>query len=299
MWQGAEAVVTASSQRRHQTFNSCGQDGRMEIDQLSPAADEGINSRATPQSRSVRTARLEVLWARHTEEVRDAQRLRHQVFVDEMGARLSTPAGTPAGLDVDRFDAACEHLLVRTVETADAPALVVGTYRVLTPAAAQLTGGLYSEGEFDLRSLAALRPRMAELGRSCTAPGWRQGGVILLLWTSLSDFMARNRLNLMVGCASVPMRDGGHVAASLWNSLQQTHLAAPERRVQPHLPLPVDQLNGGLKVETPALIKGYLRCGAKVLGAPAWDPDFGVADLPLMLDFQDLPASYRTRFIGG
>jgi putative hemolysin len=271
----------------------------MDHTQLAPVADPSLERGAAAPSHSARPARLEVLWARHADEVRDAQRLRYQVFVDEMGARLTTPAGTPAGLDVDRFDCACEHLLVRTVETADAPAQVVGTYRVLTPAAAHLTGGLYSEGEFDLRSVAALRPRMAELGRSCTAPAWRQGGVILLLWTSLADFMARNRLDIMVGCASVPMRDGGHVAASLWNALRQTHLAAPERQVRPHLPLPVDQLNGSLKVETPALIKGYLRCGAKVLGAPAWDPDFGVADLPLMLDFQDLPASYRNRFIGG
>jgi hypothetical protein len=32
---------------------------------------------------------------------------------------------------------------------------------------------------------------------------------------------------------------------------------------------------------------------------PAWDPDFGVADLPMMLAPGDLPASYRQRFIGG
>jgi putative hemolysin len=123
--------------------------------------------------------------------------------------------------------------------------------------------------------------------------------VILLLWSSLAEFMHRNALDLVVGCASVPMRDGGHVAASLWNALRLTHLAAPERQVQPRLPLPVDELDGSLEVEAPPLIKGYLRCGARVLGAPAWDPDFGVADLPLMLDLNDLPNAYRKRFIGG
>ena len=35
--------------------------------------------------------RLLVQWARHQDEVRAAQRLRHQVFVQEMGARLPTP----------------------------------------------------------------------------------------------------------------------------------------------------------------------------------------------------------------
>ncbi len=52
-----------------------------------------------------------------------------------------------------------------------------------------------------------------------------------------------------------------------------------------------------LDVEPPALIKGYLKCGGKVLGPPAWDPEFGTADLPMMLDLPDLPAAYRKRFM--
>ena len=47
-----------------------------------------------------------------------------------------------------------------------------------------------------------------------------------------------------------------------------------------------------------ALIKGYLRCGAKVLGAPAWDPDFNTADLPMLLRIDDLPPRYRKHFLG-
>lgn len=244
-----------------------------------------------------RAGGLEARWATHADELREAQRLRHQVFVGEMGARLELAPGAPPGLDVDRFDAHCEHLIVRTIETDDAASEVVGTYRVLTPAGARRVGGLYSDSEFDLAALDALRPRMAELGRSCTAPQWRQGGVILMLWSSLAEFMHRHRLDLMVGCASVPMHDGGHVAASLWRSLRATHLAPAALQVQPRLPLPVDQLDTSLAVEPPALIKGYLRCGAQVLGAPAWDPDFGVADLPMLLNLKDLPASYRSRFI--
>jgi hypothetical protein len=51
-------------------------------------------------------------------------------------------------------------------------------------------------------------------------------------------------------------------------------------------------------VEPPALIKGYLRLGAKVLGAPAWDPDFNTADLPMLMRIADLPARYRKHFLG-
>jgi putative hemolysin len=242
--------------------------------------------------------RFDVLWARDESEVRQAQRLRHLVFAQEMGAKLSVPHGTPPGLDVDMFDAHCEHLLVRASTGQDEPGPVIGTYRVLTPAAALRAGGLYSETEFDLTRLRPLRSRMVELGRSCVHPDWRSGGAIMALWGALTEFMVRNDLDTMVGCASVSMRDGGHVAASLWEKLRKTNLAPIERQVRPRLPLPVEELNHQLLVETPALIKGYLRCGAKVLGPPAWDPDFNTADLPMLMSIADLPSRYRRHFLG-
>jgi putative hemolysin len=237
-------------------------------------------------------------WARHLDDVRQAQRLRHTVFAGEMGAHLPTWPGMPNGLDIDRFDEHCEHLLVWAPETDVSPAEVIGTYRVLTPGGARQAGGWYSEGEFDLSPLHPQAHRVAELGRSCTAAGWRQGGVILMLWTSLAEFMQRNGLSLMMGCASVPMHDGGHAAASLWHRLEQgDHLAPPSLRVRPRLPLPIERLRHDLPAEAPPLIKGYLRCGARLLGAPAWDPDFGVADLPMMLDLAQMNAQYKARLL--
>lgn len=242
--------------------------------------------------------RLDVAWARDEDEVREAQRLRHLVFAEEMGARLSPPPGTPPGLDVDVYDPYCEHLLVRAAGAADDAGMVIGTYRVLTPEAALRVGGLYSETEFDLTRLRPLRDRMVELGRSCVHPDHRSGGAILALWGALAEFMVRNDLDTMVGCASVSMRDGGHMAASLWEQLRHTHLAPIEWQVRPRLPLPVEELDRHLTVEAPALIKGYLRCGARVLGAPAWDPDFNTADLPMLMRISDLPAKYRRHFLG-
>ena len=51
-------------------------------------------------------------------------------------------------------------------------------------------------------------------------------------------------------------------------------------------------------MEPPALIKGYLRTGARLLGPPAWDPDFNTADLPVMMRLQELPSRYRKHFLG-
>ena len=239
---------------------------------------------------------IEVRWAQHLDEVREARRLRYEVFAGEMGARLCTPL---AGHDIDLFDDYCEHLLVRDTATRQ----VVGTYRVLTPAQAQRVGSTYSDTEFDLVRLRGLRERMVELGRSCVHPAHRHGGVIMALWGALAEFMTRNQLDTMIGCASIPMLHNGVVsgdlAASIWHQLRQTHLAPIEYHVLPRLPLPVDELEHHLTVEPPALIKGYLRLGAKILGAPAWDPDFNTADLPMMMRIADLPPRYRKHFLGG
>ena len=79
------------------------------------------------------SAGIQVRWARHLDEVRQAQKLRFEVFGLEMGARLST---TVPGHDIDLFDDFCEHLLVLD----EASQAVIGTYRVLTPAQARRVG---------------------------------------------------------------------------------------------------------------------------------------------------------------
>ena len=68
--------------------------------------------------------------------------------------------------------------------------------------------------------------------------------------------------------------------------------------MRPRLQLPLTRLDSTLYVEPPALIKGYLRLGTKVLGAPAWDPDFNTADLPMLMRIQDLAPRYRRHFLG-
>ena len=246
--------------------------------------------------------RLEVRFAESEAEVREAQRLRHRVFVGEMGARLTVPHGTPAGVDADRFDPFCEHLLVRAIAEGDDTGPVVGTYRLLTPSGAKRAGGGYIDTEFDLSSLAPLRPRAVELGRSCVHPDWRRGGVILLLWTALSRFMVSHGLDTMIGCASIALdRDGdGAEASALWHRLRRTHMANAPWVAVPHHPLPLHPAaSADARAVVPPLIKGYLRCGTKVLGAPAFDAAFNVADLPMMARLEDLPARFQHGAVSG
>ncbi len=234
-------------------------------------------------------SRLYLSLARTTAEVAEAQRLRYKVFAEEMGAQLS---GT-GGLDEDGFDAFCDHLLVRDSQSNQ----VIGTYRMLNPQKANEAGGYYSAGEFDLSRIEHLFDRTVEIGRACVHKDYRTGGTITLLWAGLARYMQMHRLEYMIGCASVPMNDGGHAATSLYYKLMDDYMSPTDYRVFPHNPLPVSLLNRNLQVACPPLLKGYLRLGAYICGAPAWDPYFNTADMLIMLPLDRINPRYATHFL--
>lgn len=247
-----------------------------------------IQDKSVPKPKK---AAFQITWASNAGEIKEAQRLRYKVFAEEMGASLPT---NPDNLDIDDFDAYCDHLLIRDQESLK----VVGTYRVLPPHKALEIGRLYSDSEFDLSRLNHLRPKMVELGRSCVHSDYRSGAVIMALWSGLAQYMQKHNYEIMLGCASIPMADGGHFAASLYNSLSTDQIAPVEHHAFPRLPLPLDRLNGGLEVEPPPLIKGYLKLGAKICSAPAWDPDFNTADVLTMLRLSEINPRYAKHFLG-
>lgn len=233
---------------------------------------------------------IQVYIARDQAEIKEAQRLRYRVFAEEMGASLPFNA---EGLDVDEFDAYCEHLIVRDKESLQ----VVGTYRILSPEHAKSIGRLYSATEFDLARLEHLLPKTVEIGRSCVHEDYRSGGVIMALWAGLGQYMKQHGYEIMLGCASVPMGDGGHYAASLNRIFKEKNFSPVEYRTFPKLPLPLEKLNGNLEVDAPPLLKGYLRIGAQICGDPAWDPDFNTADFLTMLRLSDVNPKYARHFL--
>jgi putative hemolysin len=241
-------------------------------------------------TRSRPRSRYHVSLAVDDGEIREAQRLRYRVFADELGARLTSPL---PGHDIDLYDPYCDHLLVRDLPSGD----VVGTYRILPPDSARRVGSYYAEQEFDLTRLHFLRPRMAELGRSCVHPAHRSGPVIARLWTGLADYMTRHGFDYVVGCASIGMADGGHLAADVYRQLAQRHLAPIEWQVTPRTRLPLEPLDDGRDAALPPLIKGYTRLGAMICGEPAWDPDFNTADLLMLLPMAQLNRNYARRLI--
>lgn len=228
--------------------------------------------------------------ARSQDDVEALQRLRYRIFTDELQAVFPEAID---GRDVDRYDAWCRHYMVSDIQSGK----VVGTYRVLVPENAATLGGYYSESEFDISPIDALRPDLVEIGRSCIHPDYRGGSVIMLLWTGLAQTMLEGGYRYMLGCASVSLRDGGATAAEVWR-LAQTLMAKRTDIPQIH-PLhsyPVERLGVSLPARLPPLIKGYIKAGATICGAPAWDPDFNTADFPILMDIQRMDDRYRRHF---
>lgn len=235
--------------------------------------------------------RYSVALARNSDDILRAQRLRWTVFRDELGARLT--GGTP-GIDADRFDPFCEHLVVRDELGGE----VVGTYRILSPEGARRAGGYYSETEFDISCLDRLREGLVEVGRSCIHPRHRSGVVIGLLWSGLARYMLASGHRHLCGCASLEMTDGGHAAASVFERLRVRHMAPREFRVFPRDCLPLDELDCKVACGVPPLLRGYLRAGAWICGEPAWDPGFNTADLFVLLPLDRLSARHARHFFG-
>ena len=243
-----------------------------------------------PQPSQTSSKSLTVALARDIHEVREAQRLRYQVFAREMGARVP---GREQGIDCDIYDAYCDHLLVRDTERSG----VVGTYRILSGAKARRIGGYYAEGEFDLARLNHLREVTVEVGRSCVHPDYRGGAAIALLWSGLGAYMLRHGYQYLIGCASIGMADGGRSAMGVYRQLRESSYSPIEYRVFPRRELPMHGFDGDTNAQIPALIKGYVRLGSYVCGAPAWDLDFNTADLLMLLPLARVNPRYARHFL--
>jgi putative hemolysin len=241
-----------------------------------------------------RAGDLEVVVATDPATLEAAFRLRHEVFVGELGARLNSVQG----IDRDLFDAWCTHLVLRDVSRDE----VVGTYRVLLPEQAQRLGRLYAEQEFWLTRLLPIREELVELGRSCIAKPWRGGAALMLLWSGIGELLSGTGLRYVMGCVSVSMADGGVQAARLYRKLEREASCPEPFRVWPRDRLPIESLLEGAgdaqgPVLVPPLVKGYLRAGAGLMGEPHRDFEFGCADFPMMLDLEALDARYQKRFL--
>ncbi|WP_143342494.1 GNAT family N-acetyltransferase, partial [Crossiella equi] len=146
--------------------------------------------------------------------------------------------------------------------------------------------------------LRRVRPGLVETGRSCVHPDHRTGAVVSLVWSGIARYMLLSGHSWLGGCASVPLIDGGAYAASVWDIVRTRHYAPEEFRVTPLSGWDPDGIERIPQASLPALLKGYLRLGAWVCGRPAHDPEFGVADMYVLLSMDRVDHRYLHFLLG-
>jgi len=277
-------------------------------------------NRKTPQIQPVPSRRIHADAGRYrlrlaeTAHDREAAcRLRFKVFNIELGEGLESSFQT--GLDIDRFDTVCEHLLVEDKTTRS----VVGTYRMQSGETAGRRLGYYSQQEFNLDPYEPLRPEVLELGRASIDRDHRTPEVLMLLWRGIAQYATDMGLRYLLGCSSLNSNDpveGWQMYRQLENfrvspEFETTPTAAyacpqelEERNAQPFA-FQRDRLTQveprteltRTAVKVPKLLKTYLAIGARIAAAPAWDREFRTIDFLTLLDLKLLSAAARNRFL--
>lgn len=225
--------------------------------------------------------------ARGPDDIRAAQRLRYEVFVEEMGAD-GAHVDHDERLEIDRFDDHAEQLLLLDLARASGDQ-VVGVYRLITAEAAQVAGGFYTEGEYDLTPLIATGRPLLELGRSCLHPDYRGGAGMFHLWQGLAAYVREHGVEILFGVASFAGQDPMQIAEPL-AFLHDRHLAPEPLRVRSQAYQPMDLVapdqidRVAAMKQTPALIKAYLRLGGVVGDGAFVDRAFNTIDVCLIVD---------------
>lgn len=230
------------------------------------------------------TSQFTVRIAQTEADLKAVQRLRYDVFVRELGGG-GAMVDHEAGLEQDRFDPYFDHMLVSD----NATGAVVGVYRLLRCDQAARLGQFYSEDEYDLTPLRQSGRKLLELGRSCLHADYRGGMAMFHLWNGLAAYVAEHGIEVLFGVASFHGTDAVTLAQPL-SMLNQSHLAPAELRVRSKAYqtmdlLPKDRIERRrAMLETPALIKAYLRLGGFVGDGAYIDHAFNTTDVCLILD---------------
>jgi len=243
---------------------------------------------------------FELRLAESADDLIRAQRLRYQVFIEELGGD-GPLVDHVTRLERDEYDPFYDHLLL--IDRALDGAPVVGVYRVMRSDQAAACGRFYSEGEYDLTRLKQSGRRLLELGRSCVHRDYRGGTGMRRLWSGLAEYVLEHEIEILFGVASFHGTDLEALKLPL-AYLHHAHLAPPELRVQvleevfqPMDLLKADEIDQKLALKSvPPLIKAYLRLGGFVGEGAFVDHAFNTTDVCLIMDTEAMSLRHKKKY---
>jgi len=228
--------------------------------------------------------------AESLEDLVACQRLRYLVFNCELGEGLESSARI--GLDRDRYDFICDHLMVRDITSGK----LVGTYRMQSGFRAKGNLGYYGEQFFDFTPFEPIRAEVLELGRACVHTEYRNSAVLHMLWKGIARYAMSCGARYLLGCSSVTSQDENEGTA-LYEQLRDKYLIEPPLRTKPkqEFACRAGNNNNTPAPATPRLFRAYLDVSARLCGPPAIDREFKTIDFLTLIDLQHIPDRVRTR----
>lgn len=176
------------------------------------------------------------------------QQLRHTCF-------FAAP-----GVDADRFDPICQHLMIET-----AAGDLVATVRFFEWSTGTAAQQGYAATAYDLAGLASLECPMIEIGRFCVASDVLDVDVVRVAWAALTGIVDRSGVAWLFGCSSFAGTDCTRYGRA-FARLAARHLGPEPLRPAMRAPLaiPLSEVPAQGRDPMPPLLRTYLAMGGWV-----------------------------------
>lgn len=194
------------------------------------------------------------------------------------------------GIDADKFDPLCRHLMV------EQDGRLVATCRVMILTSGAQIDMSYSAQSYDLKKLSEFKAPMLEVGRFCISETANNLDILRICWGALAQLVDRTDVAMMFGCTSFlgndPMlyRDG-------FGLLAKRYLAPASYAPCQSAP-DVVALASGRKIELksavtqlPPLLRSYLAMGGWVSDHAVIDHDLNTLHVFTGLEVASIPPS--------
>mgnify|MGYP005987201703 FL=1 len=240
---------------------------------------------------NLRKSRYLVRIANTSDDIAAAQRLRHLAFVAE-----AVGQAVQEGLDVDAFDALCQHVLIEDRKSGQ----LVCCFRFLDIKDGSDINTSYAAQYYGLDALATYTGRMVELGRFCVHPAWQDADILRLAWGAMTTYVDDNAIDMLFGCSSFHGTDWA-VHADALAMLKHRHLGP--KPLLPHVKAPnVFKFAARLRRKPdakraaramPPMLKTYLMMGAWVSDHAVVDRDLGTMHVFTSVEISAIPPARK------
>lgn len=231
--------------------------------------------------------------ANSRDDIDRAQRLRWLAFIGKRQPDTGSPPPAQAGVDTDRFDDQCHHILIEDATTGQ----LVACFRAMIFATGSRIDDSYSAQFYDLTALRAFDGPMLEMGRFCIHPAWHDPDILRLAWGALTQIVDHNRIEMLFGCSSF---SGTHweTYRDALATLTARHLAPPHwlPRIKAPKVLRFARMLAGHPPDRksaaqtmPPLLKTYLLMGGWVSDHAVFDHDLDTLHVFTGLEIRGIP----------